>query len=269
MCRFSRKKELSNLNNKNIEIKTCDLRTLTEKDLENIDFIAHLAWITNIPNSIKNPLSTTNDTINMTANLLDKATKANIKKVVFPSTASLYGNNPVPWTENMGANPIEPYSWQKLSCEYLLKMWNERYSLKSCSLRLFQVFGEPPRPDSALHAFLSAKKNGTPITLTETTAQSSFRSARRDFIYVKDVAKAFIKAMESNKTGRGEIINIGSGKTNTMEEIAMAIGGEIKFIPRRPHEVEVHLADLENTNNLIDWKAETNVIEWLKNYVSK
>lgn len=240
---------------------------LTSSDLEGTDFIAHMAFVTNIPNSIKRPVESTYENIDMTAHLLNEATKAGVKKVVFPSTASLYGNNSIPWKEGMSADPIEPYSFQKLSCEYLLKMWKIRYNLSTTSLRLYQVYGENQRPDTALSAFMRAKKSGKPITLTETTAQSSFRTGRRDFIYVKDVAKAFLAAMVSDKTGQGEIINIGTGKMHTMEQIANTIGGEVVFIPKRNFEVEAHQADMTRCFELLDWRPSTEVLPWLKEFV--
>src|SRR5437870_10885808 len=103
-----------------------DARDLTPADLTGVDYIVHLAFVTNIPNSIVHPVETTRDNIEMTARLLDMATKAGVKKVAFPSTASLFGNNPIPWREDMPPDPIEPYSWQKLSCEYLCRMWTVR-----------------------------------------------------------------------------------------------------------------------------------------------
>ena len=103
---------------------------------------------------------------------------------------------------------------------------------KTAILRLYQIYGENQRKDTALAAFIRSKKLGKPITLTETTAQSSFRTGRRDFIYVKDVAKAFLATMVSEKTGNGEVINIGTGKCTTMEQIANVIGGEVTFIPK-------------------------------------
>lgn len=243
-----------------------DVRDLTVADLEGIDYIFHLAFVTNIPNSVQHPLETTRDNIDMTAYLLDLATKAGIKKFVFPSTASLYGNNPTPWREDMSSDPIEPYSWQKLSCEHACKMWNTRYSLPTVVLRLFQVFGENPRKDSALYAFMKAKKEGRPITLTETTAQSTFRSGQRDFIYVKDVAEAFLRAAESSKTGKGETINIASGTVHTVEEVAKTIGGEIVFIPKRGYEVERHEANLTKARELLNWQAHTDIIDWIENF---
>jgi len=253
----------------NVKYLKKDLRNLSKADLKEVDYVAHMAFVTNIPYSIKNPISTTRDNIEMTAILLKKCQKNNIKKIVFPSTASLFGNNPIPWKENMVADPIEPYSWQKHSCENLLKMWNIRYGLKTSILRLYQIYGENQRQDTALAAFIRAKKLNKTITLTMTTAQSSFKSGMRDFVYVKDVAKAFIRCMESKLTGNGEIINIGSGKMTSMEDIAKCIGGKITFIPKRSFEVECHQADTTKAKKLLNWKAETKVIHWLKNFINQ
>lgn len=246
-----------------------DVRDLTPETLKGTDYIIHLAFITNIPNSVKHPIETTRDNIEMTARLLEFATKAGVKKFAFSSTASLYGHNPVPWREDMPSDPdpIEPYSWQKLSCEYLCKMWAKCYGLPTVTLRLFQVFGENQRPDTAMAAFFRARKEGKPITLTETTAQSTFRSGQRDFVYVKDVAEGFARALESEKTGMGEIINIGTGKVTTMEEIATAIGGEVIFIPKRGFEVERHEADITRAKKLLGWHPQVEVLKWLGEFV--
>lgn len=137
-----------------------DVRELTTAELRAVDYIVHLAFVTNIPNSIQHPVDTTRDNIEMTVRLLDTATKAGVKKLAFPSTASLFGNNPVPWREDMPADPIEPYSWQKLSCEQLLRMWTVRYGLPTVTLRLFQVFGENQRPDTAMASVFSGAASG-------------------------------------------------------------------------------------------------------------
>ncbi|MEK7203815.1 MAG: NAD-dependent epimerase/dehydratase family protein [Patescibacteria group bacterium] len=255
------------LNQQNFSFLQKDVRNLSLDELSGVDYIVHLAFVTNIPNSVQRPIETTRDNIEMTVRLLDLATRAGVKKLAFPSTASLYGNNPTPWKEDMPSDPIEPYSWQKLSCEHLLKMWNKRYGLPTIILRLFQVFGEEPRPDSAMAAFFRSKKEGRPITLTETTAQSSFRTGQRDFVYVKEVAEAFVRALESDKTGNGEIINVGTGKVTAMEEVARAIGGEVIFIPKRGYEVERHEADTSKIKELLGWCPKVDVIEWLNQFV--
>ena len=111
------------------------------------------------------------------------------------------------------------------------------------------------------------KKNETTLLFKSYNNQYEDGEQKRDFIYVKDVAKAFIATMLSNKTGNGEVINIGTGITTTMEEIAKTIGGEVKFIPRRNFEVEAHQADMKNCYKLLDWRPKVKVLEWLSNFV--
>lgn len=240
-----------------------DINDLGFRDLAGVDYVFHLGWRTNIPDCQRHPEESTRDNINMSIRLLQFAREAEVKKFLFPSTASLYGNNPVPWKEDMPPCPIEPYSWQKLSIEYACQMYAKSYGLPTVIFRFFQVFGENQREDTAISAFLRAKRANKPITLTETTAQSSFRSGQRDFIYAGDVAEALVLAAQSDKTGNGEIFNIGSGKLHTMEEIANAIGGEVKWIPRRPYEVETHLADIKKATEMLDWQPKTDIITWL------
>src|SRR3989338_7852884 len=88
-----------------------DVRTVATEELKGVDYVFHLAFVTNISNSMEHPVETANDNIDMTAYIIDKAHQAGIKKFVFPSTASAYGRNPTPWKEDMPNYPIEPYSW--------------------------------------------------------------------------------------------------------------------------------------------------------------
>ncbi len=256
-----------NLRPENFTFLQKDVRNLSQEELGGVDYIAHLAFVTNIPNSIVHPVETTRDNIEMTVKLFESATRAGVKKIAFPSTASLYGNNPLPWREDMPSDPIEPYSWQKLSCEYLCKMWTTRYGLPTVILRLFQVFGENQRHDTAIAAFFRAKKEGKPITLNETGPESPFRTGQRDFVYVKEVAEAFVRALESKKTGKGEIINVGTGKVTAMEDVARIISNNIVFIPRRNFEVERHEADITRAKKLLDWHPNVDVIEWLNQFM--
>lgn len=238
-----------------------DVFDLSFRDLMGVDYVIHLAWRTNIPDCVRHPKESTYQNIDMTVHLLELCKEAGIKKVFFPSTASLYGNNPTPWNELMECTPIEPYSWQKQSCEVLCRMYSEVYGLPTVIGRFFQVFGELQREDTALAAFLKAKKEGRPITLTETTAQSSFKSGQRDFIYAGDLAEAVCVMLE--KGTPGAVYNVASGECHTMEEIAEAIGSEVVWIPRRAYEVERHHGDITRLRSL-GWEPKTDVIKWLK-----
>ena len=242
---------------------------LTKQDIDGVDFIIHLACDTNIKKTIDNPVLTTDNNLGITIKLLSLSVEANIKKFVFPSTASMYGNNLVPWNENMISDPGEPYSWQKLSIEYALKMWTSRYKLPTTILRLFQVFGENQRKDPAIAAFINQKKNNKPITLIRSSDKSKFKTGRRDWIYVKDIAEAFKLTLLSEETGKGEIINIASGKLISVEEIAKTVGGKITFLPSRDYEVDDHLAEVSKAKKILNWEYKTDVIPWLKEYVKK
>lgn len=237
-----------------------DVRDLGFRDMMGTDYVIHLAFSTNIPNSVRHPKETTYDNIDMTIHMLEVSKEAGVKKFLFPSTASLYGNNPTPWTEDMKPDPIEPYSWQKLSLEYACSMYDKN-GLSCAVFRFFQVFGEFQREDTALAAFLKAKKEGKPITLTKTHAQSSFKSGQRDFIYAGDIAKAVCMIAEAEHVNG--IFNVASGSVHTMEEIAKAIGADVTWIPRREYEVERHQGDISKLTKL-GWKPIVDVIEWLK-----
>jgi UDP-glucose 4-epimerase len=247
-----------------------DVRDLTVGDLKGIDVVGHFAFLTNIPFSILSPCSTTDENIGMTARLLAIATEANIGRFLYPSTAALYGNNLIPWTEDMPADPIEPYSFQKLATESLLRMWTKCYGLPTATLRLFQVYSESPRQDGVLSIFMRAKKEGKPITLTETEPGSKYKTARRDFIHLTDVAKAFFAAAEcKDLQEQSPIFNIATGIPTEIGKVAEIMGGDVKFIPRRSYEVECHQADLTKTKRVLNWSAQIEFVGWLEDFVAE
>lgn len=239
-----------------------DVNDLTYRDLMGIDYVVHLAWRTNIPDCSRHPEESTRQNIDMTIHLLEVAKEAKVKKVFFPSTASLYGKLPTPWEEDMVGQPIEHYSWQKLSCEIACQMYASSLGLDTVIGRFFQVYGRHQREDTALAAFLKAKKNHMPITLTETMAQSSFRSGQRDFIHAEDLARA-VETLLLAPTETGGVYNVASGTVHTMEEIAEAVGGEVKWIPRREWEVERHQGSIDRLVEL-GWSPTTDVLEWIR-----
>ena len=243
-----------------------NVRDLGFRDLLGVAYVVHLAFATSIPNSVRHPEETTDENIGMTVHLLEMAKDAHIKKFLFPSTASLYGNNPTPWKESMKPEAMEPYSWQKLSCESLCRMYSQIYNVPTVVFRFFQVFGEFQREDTAIAAFIRLKKAGTSVTLTKTRLESTFRSAQRDFIYAGDIAEAVVASMTSDKVGKGEIVNIASGKINTMEEVAHALGATIEWIDRREYEVERHHGNIAQAKKLLGWSPRINIIKWLRNY---
>ena len=243
-----------------------DVKDTGFRDLMGIDNVIHLAFTTNIAYSVRHPEETTYDSINMTLHLLELARETGLKKFIFPSTASLYTANPLPWQEDMPPRPVEPYSWQKLSGEYACDMYTKTFNVPTCILRFFLIFGEKQRPDMAMGIFERLVEEGRPITLTECLEGSADRSAQRDFVYAGDVARAVALAVESEKTGNAEIINVASGRAHTMEEVATALGADITWIPMRDYEVERHLADVARAKDLLGWEPQVDIIDWIRQH---
>ena len=246
--------------------------TFIKKDVEDVDSVAgfeyviSLAFATNIPKSILDPVGTTYNNVDLGVKMLELSKQAGVKKFLFPSTASLYGNQSLPWKEDMAVYPAEPYSLQKYAMERFCTYYAQS-GLPTVIFRLFQVFGENQRNDTALYKFYQCRKEGKPIPITQTTAQAGFSGAKRDFIYTGDIAEACMMAMESKKVGAGEIINIASGYNYTIREVAELISDNIEFIPKRGFELDEHLADVSKARKLLGWKAKTDIKRWMKEYV--
>ncbi len=249
---------------KNFQFIRKDIAALTS--LAGYDYVVHLAFATNIPKSILDPVGTTYNNIDLGVKVLELAKQAGVKKVLYPSTASLYGGQPTPWRENMAVFPGEPYSLQKYAMERFCRYYADN-GLPTVVFRLFQVFGENQRQDTALAKFFRCRKEGRPIPITRTTAQAGFKSARRDWIYAGDIAQAFLAALKSDRAATGEVINIGTGRTYTIREIAGLISDKIEFIPKRGFESDKHLADITKAKKLLGWSPRTDVKVWLKKFV--
>lgn len=242
------------------------------QDLENLsnvsgfDYVIHLAFATNIPQSIADPVGTTYNNVDLGVKLLCLSKEAKVKKFLFPSTASLYGNQPLPWQESMPAYPSEPYSLQKYTMERFCRYYADN-GLPTVIFRLFQVFGENQRKDQVLAKFFQCRKERSPIPITQTADGDSSKSPKRDFVYAGDIAEAFLRALNSGNVGKGEIINLASGYNYTIREIAELISDNIECIPKRNFDLDEHLADVTKAKELLHWKATTDIKIWLKEYV--
>ncbi len=236
------------------------------QSFESADAVVHLACTTNIPYSIQFPVETTFNNVVLTVRMLELARFAHVKKFIYPSTAALYGTNPLPWREDMPAHAAEPYSLQKYMgeqfCEYYAKN-----GLPVVILRFFQVFGENPRSDTVLYKFFQCRKEGKPIPITQTASPAGSSSAKRDFIYAGDIARAVLQTILSDRVGHGEIINIASGYNYPIREIAELISDKIEFIPKRGFETDEHLADVTRARDFLGFRAQTDIKAWLKEHM--
>lgn len=230
--------------------------------MTNVDYVFHLAAESRLQPAIENPLEAVHKNCLGTATVLQCARECGVKRVVYSSTSSAYGNNPWPNDETQPDDCLNPYSASKASAEKFCKMYTDLYGLETVTLRYFNVFGErsPSRGQYApvISIFQRLKDTDHPLTIVGDGSQ------RRDFVYVKDVAKAnYLAALFPLKGHMGEVFNVGSGKNYSVKEIANAISDNQIYLPKRKGEMDTTLADISKIGEVIGWKPEVDVLDWI------
>ncbi len=230
------------------------------------DTVFHLAAIPQVPYSIEHPLETHDVNLKGTVSVFTAARDTGVRRVVYSASSAAYGEREdVPFHEGMEANPMSPYGLQKYVGELEGKLYSALYPLEVVSLRYFNVFG--PRQDprgpyaGVIGRFLLLKAEGKPLTVVGDGMQT------RDFVHVRDVARANILAMESEKVGKGEVINIGTGKETTVNEVARILGGEVQYVPARI-EPKRSCADTTKAKEFLGWRQEVEFEDGLKELVA-
>ena len=241
---------------------------ITDKALKNaftnVDYVFHLAAEARIGPAIENPVNAVNINTIGTCNVLQCARDAGVKKVMYSSTSSGYGLNPSPNDETQPDDCLNPYSVSKVAGEKICKMYTDLYGLKTVIFRYFNVFGEraPKKGQYApvIGIFLRQLAAGEKLTIVGDGEQ------RRDFIYVKDVARANIMAAISNADDEayGQVYNVGSGKNYSVNDIASFISNDTINIPPRVGEARNSLANIDKIYKTFAWKPETDVEQWIK-----
>tara|TARA_B100001063_G_scaffold16167_1_gene12448 strand:+ start:224 stop:1123 length:900 start_codon:yes stop_codon:yes gene_type:complete len=232
--------------------------------MEGVDYVFHLAAESRLQPAIKNPIDAITRNCVGTTVLLQAARNACVRRFVYSSTSSGYGNNPAPSVETQPDDCLNPYSASKVAAEKFCKMYTDLYGLDTICLRYFNVFGErsPTRGQYApvIGIFERQKESGEPLTIVGDGSQ------RRDFVYVRDVARAnYLASIMPLKGHNGEVFNVGSGKNYSIQEIADLISPEQKYLPKREGEMETTLANIDKIRSVIGWKPEVDVLEWIKN----
>ena len=227
-----------------------------------VDYVFHLAAESRLQPAIENPIQAVQKNCVGTTVMLQCAREAGVKRFVYSSTSSGYGNNPFPNIETQPDDCLNPYSASKISGEKFCKMYTDLYGLETVVLRYFNVFGHrsPRRGQYApvIGIFQRQKESCEPLTIVGDGSQ------RRDFVHVKDVARAnFLAAMLPLKGHEGEVFNVGSGKAYSIQEIADAISDNQVYIDKRSGEMQTTFADITKIGEVIGWKPEIDVIDWI------
>lgn len=239
----------------NFDICFCHIWNILFKNCQNIDYVFHLAALPRVQYSLDHPKESNDVNINGTLNVIDMAVKLNAKRLIYSSSSSIYGNQPVlPLREDMSVNPLSPYALQKFAAErYCQFLFNG-----AVCLRYFNVYG-PRQSDkgsypSAIATFMKNKKIGA-------TSFIYGGNQTRDFTWIGDVVKANILAAESENVGSGEVINIGGGANYSVDQLSEIIGGSYIHKPARTGEPLHTLADISKAKNLLGWEPQVSLVE--------
>ncbi len=242
-------------------------RDFVFKVLQNADYVFHLAAFVSVPESIEKPDECAEININGLLNVLDACKECGVRKIVFSSSAAIYGDNPLsPKTVDMKPDPKSPYGTTKLKGENYLKMYNRSYHLDAVSLRYFNVFGPRQDPNSlysaAIPVFVNKAIHNEPITVYGNGEQT------RDFIFVKDVVNANILAA-TNDSVNG-VLNVANGSAISINEIVKLVVEEtnsrskIIYEKQRAGDIKHSLASIEETKRALNFSPVYNLIAGMR-----
>ena len=234
--------------------------------MSGVDVVFHMACLARVQPSIENPIEYHNVNINGTLNMLDVCRKYGVKRFIFSSSSSVYGDveeKDLPTSENSKLNPMSPYALHKLVGEQYCKLYSELYQLETVSLRYFNVYGDRQRTEGAyclvMGVFAQQRLNGKPMTIRGDGEQ------RRDFTHVDDVVDANVRCMDYPLELNGDVFNIGNGDNKSVNDIADLIGGDrINVEPViEPRET---LADNSEVKKVLQWKPSGDLEKWITSW---
>lgn len=222
--------------------------------------VFHLAALPRVQFSIDHPEEAHSVNVDGTINVLDAARAAKARRVVYSASSSAYGDqDSLPLHEKMVPNPMSPYAAHKHYGEFLVRNHSLHYGLPGVSLRYFNIYGPNADPNGpyaqAIIKFVYQRKEGKPVTVTGDGLQT------RDSVHVKDVVRANILALEAKDVGKGEVVNIGSGRNVSVLDVAKMVGGDdIIFIAPRVEPRHTR-ADISRARELLGWTPSVSLEE--------
>lgn len=241
--------------NSDVVLEERDIRSFVADDalFEGASIVLHFAGIGDIVPSIERPAEYMSVNVQGTVQMLECARAASVGRFVYAASSSCYGVADTPTDEAHPIRPKYPYALSKYQGEQACFHWHEVYGLPVNAIRIFNAYGTRSRTSGAYGAvfgvFLRQKIAAEPFTVVGDGNQT------RDFLYVTDVANAFIAAAESDKVG--EVWNLGAGHPQSVNRlIELMGGGDVVHIPKRPGEPDVTWADISKISKDLEWRPE-------------
>jgi len=246
-------------------------RELLEGLPDGIDSIVHIAARAGVRPSIAQPRLYYDVNVMGTLNLMELARKREIRKFVFASSSSVYGNNrSVPFSEEDRVdNPISPYAATKKAAELLAHSYTHLYGITCLCLRFFTVYGPRQRPDLAIHKFSKLMSRGEEIPMF------GDGSSERDYTYIDDILQGLEASLGwvHEHEGVHEILNLGESRTVALREMISVIGEElgieprIRRLPEQPGDVDRTFADISKARNILGYDPQWDFREGIRTFL--
>jgi nucleoside-diphosphate-sugar epimerase len=216
-----------------------------------------------VPRSIEDPLGTHAVNVTGALRVLKAAVDAGVRRVVYSSSSSVYGNQPtLPLTEDMPPGPLNPYACQKLMGEIYARNFSHIYGIETVCLRYFNVYGPRQVTEGTyrlvISIFMDQRARGEPMTIQGDGLQT------RDFTWVGDVVRANILAADSDRVGHGEPINVGAGSEVSVKRVAELIGGPVVHVSPRGFDERFKRASIERARELLGWTPRVQIEEGIR-----
>lgn len=236
-----------------------------------IDMLVHIAAMAGVRPSIENPRLYYDVNLMGTQKLLEMCRLHGVKKLVFASSSSVYGNNRVPFSEaDPVDNPISPYAASKKAAELMCHTWYHLYDISTICLRFFTVYGPRQRPDLAIHKF------ARDILADKTITLFGDGSSSRDYTYVKDIiagVSAAVDRLHASETKLYEIYNLGNAEPISLIDMVSALEqvlgkkAKLRHKAMQAGDVERTFADISKAGEFLNYAPSTPFMEGLQNFV--
>ena len=255
-----------------VEVVEGDIADLSvcHKAVSEVEYVMHQAALPSVPRSIRDPIASNRSNVVGTLNMLQAAKEAGVKRFVYASSSSVYGDSEVlPKVETMTPAPLSPYAVSKLAGEHYCRVFYQLYGLETVSLRYFNVFG--PRQDPTSQYAAVVPKFATALLRGEAPQIYGDGEQTRDFTHVENVIEANLAGTKAPNCAGG-VFNIACGSRITVNRLVELLGEYLDIgipaihVDRRPGDVRHSLADINAARRDLGYEARTSVEQGLKRY---
>jgi len=255
-----------------VELVEGDLSDLSvcKAAVSGVKFVLHQGALPSVPRSVRDPIASNTVNVGGTLNMLWAAKEAGVKRFVYASSSSVYGDSKVlPKVETMIPSPLSPYAVSKLTGEYYCRVFFSLYGLETVSLRYFNVFG--PRQDPTSQYAAVVPKFATAILAGDSPTIYGDGEQTRDFSYVENVVNANLAGLSAPDCAGG-VFNIACNSRITVNELVAVLCRVLKrdvqatYVDSRPGDVKHSLADIEQAKKLLNYEPKVSVEDGIERY---